>query len=276
MNISLRGQTIVVTGGALRLGREIALECARAGASVAITFNRSESDARAVVEEMRLAAQQSATSATSESRANDDSETDDFAAFQADVSRSADVSRLAREVTERFGKVTGLVNNAAIFRRTPFDSMTEADFDDHMDANLKGPYLLSKTFGDIFRANFERNGQASILNIADVHAWRPLKNYVPYCVSKAGLVMLTQAMAKALAPQVRVNCIAPGTILLPSETQGEDDGEWSDDEDLLVARVPMNRLGTAGEIARTAVFLLGGPTFISGAIVPVDGAQQWK
>lgn len=264
MNISLRGQTIIVTGGAVRLGREIALECARAGASVAITFNTSEREAREVVEEMRAASRESENTDV------------DFAAFQADVSQSADVARLAREVTERFGKVTGLVNNAAIFRRTPFEALTEADFDDHINANLKGPYLLSKAFGDIFQENFEQNGTASILNIADVHAWRPLKNYIPYCVSKAGLVMLTQSMAKALAPQVRVNCIAPGTILLPSQAQGEDDGEWSDDESSLVARVPMQRLGTVREIAQTAVFLLGGPTFISGAIVPVDGAQQWK
>ena len=99
-----------------------------------------------------------------------------------------------------------------------------------------------------------------------------LKNYVPYCVSKAGVVMLTQALAKALAPHVRVNCICPGTILLPSENQGEDT-EYSDDEDLLRNRVPLRRFGTPEEIAQSIVFLIGGPQFISGAVLPVDGAE---
>jgi NAD(P)-dependent dehydrogenase (short-subunit alcohol dehydrogenase family) len=99
---------------------------------------------------------------------------------------------------------------------------------------------------------------------------------VPYCVSKAGVVMLTEALAKALAPCVRVNCICPGTILLPSEAQGADDGESADDEASLVARIPLGRLGTPEEIAETALFLLFGPAFITGAILPVDGAQRLK
>jgi NAD(P)-dependent dehydrogenase (short-subunit alcohol dehydrogenase family) len=159
------------------------------------------------------------------------------------------------------------VNNAAIFRRTPFEKMTESDFDDHIAANLKGPYLMSKSFGDLFL----QQGQGSILNIADIYGLRPLKNYIPYCVSKAGVVMLTEALAKALAPDVRVNCICPGTILLPSEEQGE-----ADDEESLLKRIPLGRLGTPEEIAETARFLLFGPGFITGAIVPVDGAQRLK
>lgn len=260
MTISLQGQVVVVTGGAVRVGRAIALACAGAGADVAISYNRSEGEAREAIEELQSAGRDGAR----------------FACFQADVSRAEDVSRLTADVLQTFGRVTALVNNAAIFRRTPFDALTEADFDDHIAANLKGPYLLSKSFGDIFRERFAQQGAGAIVNIADIHGLRPLRNYIPYCVSKAGLVMLTEAMAKALAPHARVNCICPGAILLPSQTQGKDDGEFADDEAALTARVPLERLGTPEEIAQAVVFLLGGPGFISGAILPVDGAQRLR
>lgn len=250
MDISLEQQTIVVTGGAVRLGKAIALACAQAGANVAITYNRSQAAARATVKEL----QETAPGVGIE-------------AFQVDVAVAADVERLRHEVLATFGTVTALVNNAAIFRRTPFAALSEADFDDHINANLKGPYLLSTQFGEIFM----KQGGGAIVNIADIHGWRPLKNYVPYCVSKAGVVMLTASLALALAPNVRVNCICPGTILLPSETQGENDEEGA-----LTRRIPAGRLGTPAEIAATVVFLIGGPAFITGAVVPVDGAQQWR
>jgi NAD(P)-dependent dehydrogenase (short-subunit alcohol dehydrogenase family) len=252
----MQNETVLITGGARRVGRAIALACARAGASVGITYRSSQDEARQLVEELREVGNAGQR----------------FAAFKADVSIAADIEKLAHDALQIFGSVTALVNNAAIFRRTPFEQMTEADFDDHIAANLKGPYLMSKRFGDIFLAQ----GRGSILNIADIYGLRPLKNYVPYCISKAGVVMLTEAMAKALAPHVRVNCICPGTILLPSEMQGEDDGESADDEATLLARIPMGRLGTPEEIAETALFLIGGPQFITGVILPMDGAQRLK
>lgn len=252
MHISLQGQTVVVTGGAVRLGRAIALACAQAGASVAITYRTSRAEAMAAVEALRAA--------------SPDAE-QQFAAFSLDATRAAEVANLVGQVRQRFGRVTALVNNAAIFRRTPFEAMSEADFDDHIGANLKGPYLLCKAFGDVF---LEENG-GSIVNIADIHGLRPLKNYVPYCVSKAGLVMLSQALARALAPKVRVNCLCPGTILTPSQTQGEDD-----DEAALTAKIPLGRLGEAEEVAAAAVFLIGGPAFITGAVLPIDGAQRLR
>jgi NAD(P)-dependent dehydrogenase (short-subunit alcohol dehydrogenase family) len=253
MVISLEGQTVIVTGGAVRLGRAIALACARAGASVAITYHHSRAESLRTLSELRSAGERFSGT--------------QHAAFFADVSKSEDVNRVAAEAMDHFGSVTALVNSAAIFRRTPFADMTEADFDDHIAANLKGPYLMSKRFGDIFL----EQGHGAIVNIADIHALRPLKNYIPYCASKAGVVMLTEALAKALAPAVRVNCICPGTILTPSETQGEDD-----DAAALVDKIPMGRLGEPGEIADTVVFLIGGPQFISGAILPVDGVQRLR
>ncbi len=246
----MQNETVLISGGAKRIGRAIALNCAQAGANVAITYRNSQDEAQQLVKELRKMAPQGK-----------------FAAFQVDVSRADDVEKLADGVLQKFDSVTALVNNAAIFRRTPFDVMNESDFDDHIAANLKAPYLMSKTFGDLFVG--QKRG--SILNFADIHGLRPLKNYIPYCVSKAGVVMLTEALAKALAPHVRVNCICPGTILLPSQTQGE-----GDDEDSLIARIPLQRIGTPEEIAETARFLLFGPGFITGAILPVDGAERLR
>jgi NAD(P)-dependent dehydrogenase (short-subunit alcohol dehydrogenase family) len=109
------------------------------------------------------------------------------------------------------------------------------------------------------------------VNIADIYGLRPLKNYIPYCISKAGVVMLTEALAKALAPAVRVNCLCPGTILVPSEPQGQNDDEAS-----LTPKIPLGRLGSPEEVAAAVVFLIGGPQFITGAILPLDGAQRLR
>ena len=250
MEISLRDQVVVVTGGAARIGRAIALACARAGAGVGIVYRSSETQASYTLKELREIAPDAS-----------------FQAFQADLTRGEDVARLEAEAVAHFGRIDALVNCAAIFRRTPFAVMTESDFDDHIAANLKAPYLLSKSFGDRFWAQ----GSGSIVNIADIYGLKPLRNYIPYCVSKAGVVMLTEALALALAPRVRVNCICPGSILVPSELQGE-----ADDVAVLVKRVPLGRMGDADEIAATALFLLGGPMFITGAVLPVDGGQRLR
>ena len=251
MTISLQGQTVVVTGGAKRLGRAVAVECARAGADVIITYRTSRDEAARTVEDLQNIAPRAK-----------------FAAYALDVSSNQEVVKFVQTLEADFGGATALVNNAAIFERTPVDVLDEAAFDAHINANLKGPYLLSTQFAALFK---KKNG-GHILNFADIHAWRPLANYVPYCVSKAGVVMLTQSMAKALAPDVRVNCICPGTILLPAGENSETMGSEAE----LLARIPMRRMGTEREIAQTAVFLLGGPAFITGAIVPVDGGESLR
>ncbi len=250
MTISLDGQIVVVTGGAKRLGRAIALECARAGADVAITFRTSVREAEQTVRDLEAARPHGR-----------------FSAIPLDATRNSEIANLVKTVENEFGGATALVNNAAIFERTPFESLDEASFDMHIGANLKGPFLLSQQFAELFLRDKNNRG-GHIVNLADIHAFRPLANYVPYCVSKAGLVMLTQTMAKALAPHVRVNCLCPGTILLPSGTE--------QNEAQLVARIPFGRTGTALEIAQTAVFLLGGPAFITGAVLTVDGGESLR
>ena len=270
MQISLKNQVVLVTGGAKRLGREIALECARSGAQVAITFRDSEKEARETVEEMQRIAAESETK-------NASTRTPKFAAFPLEVSDARAVPELREIMLREFGGVTALVNNAAIFRRMPFLQCDENDFDAHINANLKGPFLLSRVFG----AYFFEQGRGAIVNIADIHGQKPLKNYVPYCVSKAGLIMLSQATAKALAPHVRVNCLCPGTILPPEESGavfadsvGFDD--FPGNTEMLRNRVPLQRLGTPQELAQCVAFLIGGPQFISGAILQIDGAESLR
>ena len=257
MTISLTNKTVVVTGGAKRVGRTIAIECARSGANVAVTYNASRDEAQQLVDELKIEYSMSPNQ--------------QFAAFGCELSDDAQVQRIVGEVVAQFGRVDALVNNAAIFRRTPFETMNERDFDDHINSNLKAPFLTCKHFGDVMLA--QQSG--AIVNIADIHGLKPLKNYIPYCASKAGLISLTESFAKALAPNVRVNCICPGTILPPSETQGNGE-EYSDDVNQLVARIPLARLGSPHDIAQTVVFLVGGPQFISGVVLPVDGAEHLK
>jgi len=259
MQISLEDEVVVVTGGAVRVGRAIALECAASGASVAITFNHSGDEAGQTLADM----QARSTLASQK-----------FAAIACDVSSAPENLRLKDEVLQALGAPTALVNNAAIFRRAPFAETEYSDweksFDEHIAANLKGPYLLSKVFGEFFTS--QKRG--CIVNIADIYGQRPLKNYAAYCISKAGVLMLTETTAKALAPYVRVNAICPGTILLPSQVQDGD--EFAGDAHALKSRVPLERLGTTEEVACSVVFLIGGPQFISGAILPVDGAQRLR
>ena len=243
MTISLEGKTIVVTGGAKRIGRAVCLECARAGANVAFSFHTSRAEAETTLRELKALAPAQR-----------------FAAFPLDVARADEWKTLVEQVEAEFGTVFGLVNNAAIFKRTPLAQLSEADFDAHIAANLKGPFLGCLALGE----RLETGG--AIVNFSDIYASRPLANYIPYCVSKAGVEMLTKSFAKALAPRgVRVNCIAPGAIL-PGEGEG-------DDAATLLARVPLQRLGTPEEIAQAVLFLLNGPGFVTGITLPVEGGQ---
>lgn len=246
---SLKDRVVVVTGGARRLGRAIALECARRGASVAITFRSSEREARLVLGEMRAVA-------GDEQR---------FEAYPLEASDLEQAQRLVRDVEVDLGGASDLVNNAAIFHRTPWAQVTMDDFDAHINANLRGPFALCKYFEPQISAR-----AGSIVNLGDIHGMRPLQNYAPYCVSKAGLLMLTQVLALALAPRVRVNAVCPGTILTPSSEQGEDDSIES-----LRPKIPLARLGEPNDIARAVAFLIESP-FMSGVLLPVDGAQRLR
>jgi NAD(P)-dependent dehydrogenase (short-subunit alcohol dehydrogenase family) len=236
----LTGKVALVTGGAVRVGRAIALALAGAGADVAIGYRRSAAEARATVGAL------SARGARA-------------AAINADVGRPADARRLVAETVKRLGRLDILVNNAAVFFRTPFATVTPAEFDRIIAVNLKGAFFCAQAAA---RAMRRRGGR--IINIADVGATRAWPGYIPYGISKAGIVMLTKGLAVALAPAIQVNAVGPGVVLLP-------DGFPRASGKGLAARIPMGRHGEPADVAEAVRFFATCPEFITGQVLFVDG-----
>jgi len=244
--MELNGRVALVTGGAKRIGREIALALAGRGARVGITYRSSAEEAAETVRELLELGGRGAA-----------------VAVQCDQRDPEQIHRAARFVEAELGPVDVLVNNAAIFNRTPFAEATLEDWDEHLEVNLRGPWLWAKALAPGMQAR----GAGVILNLVDIAAERPYPGYLPYTASKAGLVALTRGLARALAPQVRVNGIAPGIVLMPDDFPGEQ-------TEALVKRTPLRREGSPTDVAATALYLIEGSDFITGAIVPVDGGLR--
>lgn len=237
------GKIALVTGAARRVGKAIALALAARGAHVIITYNRSASEAQQTQQEIEAHGVHGL-------------------ALQGDITRSHDVSALVHQVIERFGRVDILVNNASNYYKTPFDSLTEAQWDDLIDTNLKGTFLMAKRVGD----EMLKAGSGKIINLADWAGFRPYQDYLPYCVAKAGVIALTKALAKTLAPTIQVNAIAPGPVMLPEDF---DDSL----REAVIRATPLKRMGSPQDIAQTVVFLVEGSDFITGATIMVDGGR---
>jgi pteridine reductase len=186
----------------------------------------------------------------------------DALALQGDVSSAADVQRMTSSAIERFGRIDVLINNAAVYFKTPFAQVTESEWDLTLDINLKGSFLCAKAVGEHMRAS----GEGKIINFADWAGMRPYPEYLPYCVSKAGVIALTQALAQELAPAVQVNCIAPGPILLPEEM---DEGE----RERVVRATPLKRIGSPEDVVQTVLFLIEGTDFATGGTYLIDGGR---
>lgn len=238
----LRGQVAVVTGGARRLGKAIALALAEAGCDVAVTYRSSAAEADETVVAARGAGVQAL-------------------ALQANVARSEDVTRVLRSTLAAFGRLDILVANAGSFRRTPIATLTEADWDEMMSDNLRTAFLCAHRCGLHMRAH----GGGTIVTLADVAGVRPWADYLPYSVAKAGVIALTQALAKELAPLVRVNAIAPGPVLFPDDY----DTALQQRE---INRTLLRRQGQPSNIAE-AVLAVVRNDYVTGAIVPVDGGR---
>jgi pteridine reductase len=241
--VQAAGKIALVTGAARRVGKSIALVLAERGAHVVITYNSSAVEAQATVQEIMGRGVQGM-------------------ALQGNITRSDDVNAIVQQVMDRFSRIDILVNNASNYYRTPFDTLTEEQWDDLVGTNLKGTFLMTKRVGD----EMLKTGMGKIINLADWAGFRPYKDYIPYCVAKAGVIALTKALAKTLAPTIQVNAIAPGPVMLPED--------FSDSQrEAVVRATPLKRIGTPLDIAQTVVFLVEGSDFITGAIIPVDGGR---
>jgi NAD(P)-dependent dehydrogenase (short-subunit alcohol dehydrogenase family) len=241
--MNLRGRTALVTGAARRIGRAIAEDLAAAGAHVAVCHHTSADEAETVVAGIR------ARGGTAER-------------FAIDLGDPRAIEPLAGAVAARLGPVDVLVNNASVFYRTPIDTVGEAEWDAIMTVNLKAPYLLSLALGRAMRAR----GAGKIVNLADIAVDRPHPGYLPYNVSKAGIVALTRALARELAPAVQVNCVAPGPVLEAIDATAESTAA-------VLRRTPLGRLGTAADVAAAVRFLIEGSDFVTGTTVVVDGGR---
>ncbi len=235
----LSGKSALVTGGARRIGRQIALTLASAGADVTITYRASEAEA----EQTTKAIEALGRSAL---------------AVQCDVRSEVAVRDAVGAALAFHGRLDLLVNNAAVFESAPLDQITLAQWDEVFETNARGPFLVAREALPHLRANGGRI--VNIGSLGGVHAWA---GHAHYCSSKAALHMLTQAMAKAFAPEVSVNCVAPGWIELE-----EDNAEMAA---RFAAKTPMQRNGTAEEVARAVLFFASGPSFVTGQILAVDG-----
>jgi NAD(P)-dependent dehydrogenase (short-subunit alcohol dehydrogenase family) len=241
--VELRGRWALVTGAAQRVGRAIAHELAGRGAHLIVHYNTSEAPAARTVAELEARGVRAV-------------------ALRADLSRAADVAALAREAEARSGGLSVLVNSASNYLRVPFEQLTEEAWDLSLDVNLKAPFLLAWHLGRAMRAR----GAGRIVNVADWAGERPYDDYLPYCVSKAGVVCLTKALAKALAPEVHVNAVAPGPVLLPSDVGPSE-------REAIVRATPLKRIGTPEDVARCVRFLAEEADFSTGAIYLVDGGR---
>lgn len=240
----LSGEVALVTGAGKRVGKAIALELAQAGADVAVHVNRSREEGEATAEAVRAMGRASFV----------------VAADQRDVPA---IQEACRQAVSELGPVTSLVNSAAIWPQVPIEEVSAADYDLALEVNLRGPFFWAHTLG----LEMKRRGKGAIVSIADVSADRPWIDAVPYCIAKAGVISMTYGLAKALAPEVRVNAIGPGPILFPPGYP---------EEKARADRAATLR-GTEGEpadIARTVRFLLSSPN-ITGSFLPVDGGYRF-
>lgn len=242
----MNSPVILVTGAARRVGAEIARTLHAAGANLVVHYRASSAEADALVAELNARREKSAL------------------AIRRDLRDMAGLAGMVEEVVAYFGRLDALVNNASSFFPTAIGSIDEAAWDDLIGSNLKGPLFLSQA-----AAPHLAKVRGCIVNITDIHAERPLKGYLLYCAAKAGLLGLTRALALELAPQVRVNAVAPGAIEWPETTSDFPPAE----QQAIIDHTLLKRVGSPGDIARTVKFLILDAPYVTGQVINVDGGR---
>jgi pteridine reductase len=243
---SLSGKVVLVTGGAKRVGAAIVRRLHREGASVMLHYRGSEREAKALRSELNAA------------RANS------VALVQADLLDLAGLAEIVRNAVNRFERIDALVNNASAFFPTPVGEITQATWESLIGANLRAPLFLSQAAAPHLK---KTNGV--IVNITDIHAERPLKNYVIYSVAKAGLAGLTRSLARELGPEVRVNGVAPGPIAWP------EDGSFDEvARQRVISNTILRRTGDPDDVARAVYYLIAEAPYVTGQIIAVDGGRS--
>ena len=243
----MQGKVVLVTGGAKRVGAAICRRLHAAGASIALHYRSSAQEALALQAELQARRPDSVLS------------------VQADLLDLDAIPRLVTDTVRQFGRLDALVNNASSFFATRLGEIDERRWNDLMGTNLKAPLLLAQAAADELHRNC-----GAIVNIVDIHAERPMRGHLLYSVAKAGLAALTRALAQEMAPQVRVNGVAPGVIMWPEES------EWRDDEQRrkIIAQTLLKREGEPEDVARTVQFLLNDAPYVTGQILAVDGGRS--
>ena len=242
---SLAGKTALVTGGAHRIGAAISRRLHAAGAHVVIHYRRSREAAEALAD--ALNAQRAGSAST----------------VGADLMEVGALAGCIGETIRLGGRLDLLVNNAAGFYPTPFDAATPAQWDDLIGTNLRAPFFLAQAAAPELRAR-----RGVIINLVDIHADRPLGDHPVYSIAKAGMAMLTRSLARELGPEVRVNGVSPGAILWPEA--GADAAE----QQAILARVVLERLGDPDDIAGAVLYLARDAGYVTGQILAVDGGQS--
>jgi 3-oxoacyl-[acyl-carrier protein] reductase/pteridine reductase len=237
----LKGKTVFITGGARRLGRAIAIAMAQAGANVAFTFRSSKNDAEETLQSIESAGVQGF-------------------AFACDFHQPESAADAVNNVLERFSQIDVLINNAGVFETAKIEEITTQQWDNVFAVNVRAPFLVSQSSIPALRA-----ARGRIINMGSLGGEKPWATHAHYCSSKAALHMLTQVMAKALAPEIAVNCVAPGMI---------DAGGGEKDPALLqrlAERTPLKQNGTPQDVVSAVMYFATAPHFITGQILTVDG-----
>lgn len=244
---NLESKVALITGAARRIGAAVAEILHRNGMNVALHYNASEEEAQTLCAKLNQLRPDSAVT------------------LQGDLLEPEIDKSLIIKAHKTWGRLDLLVNNASRFYRTHFGKVTEYAWDDLMISNLRAPFFLSQA-----AAPYLKETKGRIINISDIHAWRPMRDYSVYCISKSGLLMLTRSLAAELAPDILVNAIAPGAIIWPEGANVLSPEE----KGFIIEKTPLGRSGSADDVARVALFLARDVDFMTGEVLAVDGGRH--